>query len=356
MTVAFKRQRGLSMLELMIASVMGVALLAGFLKVFSVIQDTDRTLRSIGEIQDTGRTALRLIKEDVQMGAYQGCATGPHVTFNTIAKDSPTLNLYNSAIKGYEVTEKGWRSGNDKPSGGLPGTQRAMLNSDVITIQRASTLELPLVENMAVAGSPLVVDGNMLGLKKGDLALVADCESVDLFRVSNQPGQSGAVQIAHNSSANLSDNLRKAYGTQASVMKFIAHTYYVGDTGRRDEHGHPVTALYRHSADGQVVELMEGIENLQILYGARSGQGRLRYLAADDASLKWERVESVKLSFLVAGSDEVLKDSDDTIYQLAGQEMRPARNAGVDATYTTNKKLRKAFSSTIYMRNRSRTY
>lgn len=356
MTVAFKRQRGLSMLELMIASVMGVALLAGFLKVFSVIQDTDRTLRSISEIQDSGRTALRLIKEDVQMSAYQGCATGAHVTFNVIANDSPTDNLHATAIKGYEVTDEGWLSGNDRPTGGLPGTQRALLNSDVVTIHRASTLDLALTKAMSVASSPLEVENNSLKLKKDDLALIADCESVDLFRVSNDPGADGAIEIAHDTSANTSGNLRKAYGTQAKVMRFIANTYFVGETGRRDDNGHAITALYRRSTKGDVVELMEGIENLQILYGARSGNGRLRYLPADAASLKWERVESVKISFLIAGSDEVLKDSDKNIYQLAGQEIKPARSAGVEATYTTNKKLRKAFSSTIYMRNKSRLF
>lgn len=354
MTGARKRQHGLSMLELMVASAMGIVLLAGFLKVFSVIQDTDRTLRSIGEVQDLGRTALRLMKEDVQMSAYQGCATGGYVTFNAVAKDTPTDNIYHNAIKGYEVTEKGWLSGNEKPAGGLPGTQRALLNSDVITLQRASSLEIQLAQDMALAASPLHIDSNTLGLRENDIALIADCESVDLFRVSNDPALTGPTEIHHDSSANLSDNFKKAYNRQARIMRFIANTYFVGDTGRRDDQGHRITALYRRSADGVVVELMEGIENLQVLYGARSGQGRLKYLPADAPNLKWERVESIKLSILVAGSDDVLEETDDTVYDLAGESVKPSRQGGDAASYNSNRKLRKAFNATIFMRNRAK--
>jgi type IV pilus assembly protein PilW len=112
------------------------------------------------------------------------------------------------------------------------------------------------------------------------------------------------------------------------------------------------------SLDCNNVELVENVESMQILYGigspdAAGGSGKLarvqRYLTAEQvgapgaAGNKWGDVLSVRICVVVRSADEVLSAA--TPYMGCTQSV-------VSNTSTTDRRIRRAFTSTVLINNR----
>ncbi|MFK8397599.1 PilW family protein [Pseudomonas sp. BGr12] len=69
----FYRQRGLSMIELMVALLLSTLLLLGVLQMFSNSSASDRTSSALTRVQDSGRVILDLVSADARRAGYQGC-------------------------------------------------------------------------------------------------------------------------------------------------------------------------------------------------------------------------------------------------------------------------------------------
>lgn len=67
------RQKGLSMIELMVTILLSTILLLGVLQLFTNTSLTDRTNTALGRVQESGRLALELIGKDARRAGYQGC-------------------------------------------------------------------------------------------------------------------------------------------------------------------------------------------------------------------------------------------------------------------------------------------
>lgn len=70
-----KQQRGLSLIELMVAIVISSILLLGVLQLFSNTSASDRTNTAIARVQESGRVALEIIGDDARRAGYQGCSS-----------------------------------------------------------------------------------------------------------------------------------------------------------------------------------------------------------------------------------------------------------------------------------------
>lgn len=346
------RQSGMGMVEVLIASTLGLFILLGVVQSLSMVRENGKAIRSLAAIQEAARNSLRFLEQDIQLAAFQGCATGKAAGFNAVADDAPTENMFQTAIRGFVVRPPQWVSGSENvvpPS----GAENALPNTDAITIMHASARGIPLMRGMNSRNEALMIGDNSLGLRQGDFALVSDCFSADLFRVTNAPTANGDGEfaIAHDGSQNRSADLSKAYLEGSQVSRLVVNTYYVGTTNRLDNEGNPVTALFRQSLGGAPVELVEGVESFKVAYGERSSNDNIRYVDAQ-ADVNWTNVVSVRVSLLINGADLVLAENDVSLYQLAGNLIGPGNNAGTDPQYPSNRKLRRAFNATVFIRNR----
>ena len=69
------RQRGLTIVELMITILLSSFLLLGVLPLFINSNSSDRTNSSLARLQENGRIALDMLKQDLRRTGYQGCAS-----------------------------------------------------------------------------------------------------------------------------------------------------------------------------------------------------------------------------------------------------------------------------------------
>lgn len=339
----------------MVALGIGALLLSGIIQAFVSFKTTDRLSSSLSRVQEAGRTALDIISKDLRLAGYKGCADPAIVeNINIVANNPPTTNFIQTSLRGFDVTATGWAAGVTDLlpiDGSAVGDAR--MNSDVISIMRASTASASLDEHDN-NNSNVKLNGNPLDLSQGDIAIVSDCESMDIFRISNVATGNNTTQVtfSHGSNQNTSNKLSKAYTDEnAKLMTFIAHTYYVADTGRNNERGDTIYALYQLDNKGNSSEIVEGVENIQITYGQEFINGNRRFVSAGTSGLDMTQVTSIKISVLVSSNDAVLTTADTFVYPMAGANAQPTSSGGA-VVYDNDRRLRKVFNMTVNMRNR----
>ena len=150
---------------------------------------------------------------------------------------------------------------------------------------------------------------------------------------------------------NLTDDLGRTY-INAQVYPINTVSYYV----RNNPSGQP--ALYRKINLNPAEELIEGIEQMQILYGSADTKGTddtsddsFFYVTADaippdpadpvGTPHDWSKVFSVRVSLLVVNTDD-----------LADKPASYTYNGEIKTPPEDDRRLRKVFTSIIALRNR----
>lgn len=68
-----RRQLGMTLIEIMIALLIGAFLLGGVMQIFVSSQQTNRMQESLSRLQENGRFALEFISKDIRRAGYWGC-------------------------------------------------------------------------------------------------------------------------------------------------------------------------------------------------------------------------------------------------------------------------------------------
>ena len=236
--------------------------------------------------------------------------------------------------------------------GVLPGT-------DVLTIRHGADCGAYLVGNMTADNANIQIDRtNTCDFEAGDILFITDCRSADIFTATNvsvSTGTGGETEtIAHAENLNIDNRLSKAYLEDSQVMKFESVSYFI----RLGAGGEP--ALWRlfngrPSGGDNPQELVEGVENMQVLYGV----DRSNDYAADcyvsaagfptttppssncTNSNRWRDVVSVRLSLLLRTPEDHLST-------------KPVQYTydGAVVSDPGDYRLRRVFTTAVNLRNR----
>lgn len=334
-------QRGLSLIELMIALLLSTLLTLGILTMYLDSTETSQVSRSLARVQESGRIALDLIARDIRMTGFAGCADplqdlAPAYDASTLDED-----FYGSSLRGARVDGDAWDDLEDN-AGIAALDAAAVADSDVLQIRRASGPFVSLDADMPSPNSTISTDSDqaVTEFRIGENALITNCVNADVFAVGDPDGFEDN-EINHQA-------LSTTYPEGARVLHFNTTTYWVGDTGRTDRQGNAVWALYQNG-----LEVVTGVERLQILYGVREDDGNVRYENADDLALAdWNLIDIIQVGLLVSDEQNVLEAADAKNYDLPGLTVQPAGTAGADATYPADDRLRTTFAMTVNLRNK----
>ncbi len=339
------RQSGVTLVEIMVGIVISLILLNGVIQIFISSKQTYRFGEAVSRLQESGRFAMELLTGDLRMAGYQGCADLGSIPANVIANNPPVVSFSSEVVKGWEIDAT---MAATPSSPALPtGLTNMISNSDVVSIQHASDTGVKLTGNMLVDNANIQLQPTSL-FKANDVLFISDCETVDVFRANNVSNSGTITTIAHSNSVNTTNKLSKPYGTDASVYAFESNVYYVGNTGRTNGYGNPIMALYKRDVNGVVTELVEGVENIQVLYGERADNGNMRYVKANDATLDMNKVISVRIGLLISSIQEVNRDVDNNTYNVAGTTIGTSGTV----THPADKRIRRVFIATVRLRNR----
>ncbi len=366
----------MSIVELMVALALSATLLAGVVGVFVTMFQADRTQESVSRIQESGRFALNFLSQDLRMAGYMGCSStlDNDSIINTLASSPPSFQP-DRAIQGWEADSSdpgginnsvaneavgntatsGWST-----SGGnvLDSTQ-ALPGTDIFRIWGADpTVDTALAVAPAGAGTALTVNYTS-SIANGDILLLSDCEVAEWIQACNTQDLGGTPQqlrlvLATGSGCspgnNVSQQLKSTLG--ARVMKINGTVYYIGKRGNVATN--PPTLFRRTLSStgiaGTAEELVEGVEDMQILYGENTNDDNNsaadRFVPADQVTT-WDNVVSVRITLLVQSLEDNLVTSPQS-YTFNGVIYNGTTGNGANPP---DNKLRRVFTTTINLRN-----
>ena len=337
-TTTARSQRGFSVIELMIAMVIGLILTAGVLQVFTSSRATYRFNEQLARLQENERIAADMIQNDVRQAGYQGCAK--QVPFTNTLNSSTTVQ-WNFAVplRGHEASGAGaWLPAIDT---GAVVSPRA--DSDILALRvpvrgagsvaLSSNMSTPTdtLKTAAVSPAPFAA---------GDVVMLSDCKAAAVFQVT---GYSATGEISHGAGAavtnkgpgNASNDLGHAFRAKAEIMPIETVIYYVRDNAD----GEP--SLWRRAGGAPAEEVVEGIESMQVLYGEDTNNDRQvdAYVKANSVS-DWTAVLSIRVGLLLRSVDEFGGATDNRTYSVLDAKIGPAADRRQRLVLTTTATLR----------------
>lgn len=365
------KQVGVSLIELMIASVIGLVLLSGVVTIFSSNNASTTMSAGMARVQENGGVALDIMSYGVRMSGFQGCLGESKVDIDLLANPSPTINFPDNAIWGSKIAASGsWNPARHVDLEKI-ATENMQLkpNTDVLYIQYGSANTAGLAANMTDSNADIVLERNPGQVQANDLMMITDCSRANVFRATDVSVESGTgiTSIQHGANGNEQSDLTQVYPSgsatgfiQVNVMKFEAKAYFVAENGRTLPNGEKLYSLFELDTSTNPIdppsEIIEGVEEFQVLYGINTQTDELlpaniHYVTADNVTNP-AQIVSVQLGLVVSTASYYAQDNDTQIYDIAGFRVGPEGAANVDSVYKSDRRLRAAFNTTAQVRNR----
>lgn len=318
-------QQGLTLIELLIAMMLGAFLLGSVIQTFLAARQSYRTQEGLSRMIENGRYAIEFISRDIRMAGFRGCNSSLSIAGanNHLAAPTAFLNDFDRAIQGFESTSAAaWTPSIDAsfatPDGG----------SDIITIRRADEAGYTITAHASSADDISLTSTS--GLELASNVLIADCNNAEVFSITGKTANS----ISHG------PVLTNNYPT-GEVFLINTTSYYI-----KTSDGTP--SLFR-KIDNNPQPLIEGVEDMEIYYGEDTDMNVATGISTDytanyyvpaNAVVNMRRVVSVRIKLLVATPEDNVS-SEAAPYSFDGTDF--------DAP---DKRIRREFTSTIALRNR----
>jgi type IV pilus assembly protein PilW len=396
---------GFSLIELLVAMVIALIITLGVVQIFTSNRTAYQVDEALARAQENGRFAIEFLSQDIRHAGYMGCKR-----YRIGRKDTPIdylvggqQNLPPMGISGSEYTlgtgtgigatysyvgtpfpiantTAGWSpalntnlvTGSNSTSGAQPGT-------DVISVDHLETAAIPLVSPYVDIDNVYISPSSANAFNVGDVLMVADCGHAAVFQVTGITTTGTTTAISHvtgvgspgnrcaqwngplaaNVNAATPDCPSTFEQVQPNIMigRIQTVTFYVAQAGTQ---GGPCTTtgacqptLYKRVTDpggngALPVALVEGVENLQVLYGEDLNQDGIadRYVTANQVS-NFSLVTSVRIGLLVHGANAAGPINNETTSDT--------NTYIVDETTIVpnpDRLRRRVFTTTIQLRNR----
>lgn len=354
------QQRGLSIVEVMVAMTLSLILTAGVVQVFVGSKNTYRVNDAMSRLQEDGRVALEFLSRDIRMAAFQGCSRYGPVT-NTLNNASNIAYDFAVGVIGYDNLPA------SMPTALTPLNPAPTAGTDVVVVRRQVDNPVRVVQNNN--GAQLFVevtstetgacaDGTtrVSGICQGDILMVSDCRKSRIFQTGNiqttGSGSSVTLNVTHPASGSPGNAIsswggssapdEERFSDDAEIVKVATYIYYIANNADG------IPALYRQDGTTAAVELAQGVENLQVLYGIDNSPSDVNQSAdvysAAGAVTDWDNVVSVRLHLLMRTVENAIAEAPQT-YRYVGTEINAA---------TGDRYIRKEFTALVALRNRLR--
>ena len=358
------RHRGISLVELMIALFLSSFLMLGVMRMFADSVSNNLSDTALAQVQDSARIAMELLKRDIRMAGFQGGVANTQTpvadSLIDMSQEEPLAIIDGRA-----------------PSG----------NSDSLNIFRAYLSDKPLnlsqpngargsvgILSFYNSEDQLEFDRNICYVAD-DIFLVTDGQKVASFKIKETisacTAATGKKSVTPIGKDNQTLNLQQfalpencgssttAINNCPTLFQFSSDSgsnYIVQDRTDSDNNpipasdGDPVSVLFLDN-----VEMVEGIENIQVLLGIRMSNGKIKYIngctqsSINDNSCSLlnanEVITHVKITMVVASSFPVVTTNTAQSFPI------PKADGTTIVLQTNDRRLRRVFTSTVQLRN-----
>ena len=380
-------QQGLSLIELLVALAMGLAVLVGLSSVYVVVKQSFRFGETSGRMQEDGTFALDSIARDLRMAGYAGC---PGITKTELAGPPAETSYFPGSVMASsspggitgsnplaqiftddpEVTRQPFTPSNfirgfDNVPHGMfaPDAVPATSNTDSLFFAGGSSKAVSVSAAMATATSSLTLAADTYGWANNvyDM-IVSSCASSSIFK-GNVTVDGGAVSIDHGTAMGNGQATFKSdalFGADAIVTPVEWRFYYVATQAAASTPS-LMRVFFNGNTRSAPEEIISNVESLQLQYGENTtvtaGAPTLvadvwRTCAAGPATascdpvVDWSRVVAVRIGLMLVSSED---NANPGVTLLNPTLLGQAYTRPVGAS---SNRLRKEFSTTVVLRNR----
>ena len=399
-----KAARGFSLVELMIAIVLGMLVTEAMTSMFISVRSASRATVGVASLSDGGRYALDNIEQVVRGAGNLACdstapvsAAGVPVVRVVSALNpgaTPLVSNYDQPLSGYEAlgsapganlvlsgtpmadhTPGDW---NATPALGsaldgalvnppVPADEAAptgamIAGSDVLVVHETLPGAPPAYTTTIATGTAAFSISNAAEFPgAGQIAMISNCVQTEVFQLGSFAGgivALGGASAPGNSGGTLSPNIDFGVGAQVAPVDTVV--FYIGIGANGDG------ALFKYESRGGVLgdvysvnqELVPDVENMQILYGVETAisaanQSTAQYVTADQVAAKsstgdFNGVISVKIALLVASPPATVP------LGTAVYASPPAPTLlGTKWRIPADNRMRKVYEQTMFLRDMS---
>ena len=344
-----RTQQGFSLIEMLLALTLGLIVVTGVVQLFIGNSRSAGVITGQARLQENARFTFEFISRAARQAGYLGCVRDDQTRVWGLVGTPNQLPEYNvdQVVGGFDANGNGtWTPSAVSLPGGTPGNTNsggtitpALVNpnSDIIVFRSLRQPTQRLAATLQPAENAIVTaPGGNPGFGMDDIVMVADCEQSVVFRVTgmNVAGNEATLFNAANTGGtsaffqnaamvtppagpqvNFTKSfLGRSYGPDAVVGAIESTYFYIADSARDNSAGNTTLALWQKVGAAAPVELIQGVEDLQILYGIDTTlnddvSNPNRYVRAS-AIPDPRQVVAIQVRVTVNSIDEVTEDND----------------------------------------------
>lgn len=331
------RQDGFSLVELMVAMVLGLVLIGGVVSVFMSNSRTYQTNTALGGVQANARIAFELLARDIRQAGLIGCNSDSGRLANVL-NNGPNKAAapdwwanWDNAVRGFDggTTDSAVTSGS--------GTaERVASTSSMMLLGASGRVYSVASSDVANATISLGDAPDDVRLNTHDIVLVCDPGQAALAQVSNyQPtamtGPTLTFGVTGSTPGNCSEGLgfptncdagngsQYTYTQNSMVSKYGATDWFIGNN---PAHSRSLYRVVESAGKTLTQEMVRHVSDMQILYHEDNASQFVTAAAVTD----WKRVDALKITLTLTSKEA---------------------NAGTDG-----QPLHRTFTTTTAIRNR----
>lgn len=361
------RAAGFTLIEVLVALMLGVLLLAGLVNIFANSAKLYARLEARSEVMESGRFAVDVIAQDLRQAGNWGCLGNDFsLVTSRLQEGGPfSLPFFVDGIRVFHPDVAGWNALPQEVRAAAVPSRSALLVSGV----RDTGIRIRDIDsdNTQLRDLEKVWDGFLGGLENGDLVLAVNstCERGELFKISSVQRNAGnetvlgyaaaAAGSFGNQAFDLLDGLGVTTGQNIlnqdrgiQLYRVFSHLYFIGDDAADNDNGISLMRWDLASVNPPSV-LVPDITDMYFHLGVGDAENLTAYVYELDEdqtpisswnSQHWTQVRAVRFS-LLATSPPVEMEAG-RIQQLA---FRPGQAAVIlagryGAVYSTTTALR----------------
>jgi type IV pilus assembly protein PilW len=307
---------GFTLIELMVAMVLGLVVIAGVVSVFLANQRSYRTNQALGDVQDGSRIAFEMMARDIRNAGLTGCDNSGRVA--NVLKASPTGGGtaawwadWNNTLVGYDKDS----TVADPALTGYSGTAEKdqVADSDSLMLLGGEGTGLSVKSDVEPTGT-FTLNETTANLANGDVVIVCSPDHAALVQI-NSYSSSGGITFNHAASGSpgncsidlsypslCSSTSSYVFVANSQVTKLTAVDWYLAHN--------PVTggtSLYRISLVNNAgvptpttSEMVRDVTAMTITYHQSGGTS---FVAANAVS-NWALVDAVQVALTLESTDK----------------------------------------------------
>ena len=322
-----RHARGVSLIELMIALVLGLLVVSAAIGIFVSNRQVFRAADSLSYVQENGRAAFEILARELRQAGGTPCSRNVPIV-NVLDSTSAWGTAWGDGIRGYEggAAMPGVTTGT--------GSGQRIAGTDAIELRSGQSGEVTVVDHQPKSAQ-FKVNVTPHGLADGDIVMVCDFVQAAIFQITNASATNVTIVHSEGNGVVTPGNCTKAlgypmgtpcnvpkndnyyaYGPNSVIAKLKATAWYVGvsssDANRRSLYQVMLTRNGTAPAT-TVQEVAEGVQDMQLQYLSTGGADYQDASAVAD----WSRVTAVRVVLTMQGTENVDVDGTPTVRTIA---------------------------------------